>query len=213
MKVTSVNVAVPREVQWNGKSISTAIFKEPVHHRVRVRAHNLEGDRQADLSVHGGKDKAIYAYAAEHYARWKKELRREDLPWGMFGENLTVEGGLFEKEIFIGDHFRIGTAEVMAIQPRMPCFKLGIRFGTQRIVKQFAQSRRYGVYFRVTKGGEVCEGDTVKLLARNLHTVSIEDIGRLLLEKNHDISLIERAASVDLLPEHFREHFLSLLEQ
>ena len=213
MRVISVNVGIPREVRWEGERISTAIFKEPVHHRVAVRFHNLEADKQADLSVHGGRDKAVYAYASEYYALWKKELRRDDLPWGMFGENLTVEGGLFEKEIFVGDHFGCGSAELMAIQPRMPCYKLGIRFGTQRIVKQFAHSRRYGVYFRVIKEGEVGEGDSLTLLARNSHTVSIEDIGRLLLGDSRDISLLERAASIDLLPGNFREHFLSLLDE
>ncbi|HEV8537807.1 MAG TPA: MOSC domain-containing protein [Bacteroidota bacterium] len=212
MKLISVNVSLPKEVQWEEGTVSTAIFKEPVRHRVKVYRRNLEGDKQADQTVHGGPDKAIYAYASEHYDRWKKDLRRADLPWGMFGENLTISGGLFESEIFIGDRFAIGTAELMAIQPRMPCYKLGIRFGTQRIVKQFAQSRRYGVYFRVIKEGELGAGDPVKLLGRNLQTVSIQDVGRLLLEHNKDLSLIERAIGIDVLPEYFRNYFSSLLE-
>ncbi len=123
MKLFSVNVGLPREIQWRGKIATTGIFKEPVAGRVKVHRLNLEGDRQADLSVHGGLNKAVYAYPAEHYEFWKKELPGRELPWGIFGENFTVTGSL-ENEVQIGDRLRIGTAEFMVTQPRMPCYKL-----------------------------------------------------------------------------------------
>jgi MOSC domain-containing protein YiiM len=211
MTIISVNVGTPREVKWQRQTVLTSIFKEPVRHRVHVQSLNIEGDEQADPTVHGGKDKAIYTYAAEHYALWKKELRRDDLPWGMFGENLTVAGGLFEADIAIGDRFAIGSAEIMAIQPRLPCFKLGIRFGSQRMVKKFAVSMRYGVYFRVVKEGAIGTGDTMTLVAKSQYDLSILDLGRLLMNKTDDRSLIERAAKIEFLPSDMREYFRSLL--
>jgi MOSC domain-containing protein YiiM len=154
MQVISVNVGLPREVLWKGKVVSTGIFKEPVEGRVQVRSLNLDGDRQADLTVHGGVDKAVYAYPAEHYDYWRNQLPEMELPWGMFGENWTIEG-LSEDAVNIGDCFRIGSAEVIATQPRMPCYKLGIRFGRTDIVKRFLDSRLTGVYFSVVEEGEV----------------------------------------------------------
>jgi MOSC domain-containing protein YiiM len=194
-----------------GKSISTGIFKEPTGDTVHVTFTNLAGDRQADLTVHGGVDKAVYAYAAEHYSSWKRELGRNELPWGMFGENLTVEGGLYEDNVMIGDRYRIGTAEVVAVQPRLPCFKLGIRFGTQRIVKQFAKSGRFGVYFRVVLEGDVRAGDDVTKLTGTPEDVSIGDIGRLLTGQTQDHQLIQRASRSGILPERIRSHIASLL--
>jgi MOSC domain-containing protein YiiM len=212
LRILSVNVSQPRDVRWKGKIVSTGIFKEPVSGPVRVGQLNLEGDRQADLSVHGGPDKAVYAYAAEHYAQWKGELGGRELPWGMFGENLTIEGGLYEDDVFVGDRFRFGTAELLAVQPRLPCFKLGIRFGTQRILKRFAGSGRYGVYFRVAKEGALQVGDPVKKIAESERRVSIGDVGRLLLGISFDPALLEHAAAAEALPENIRLHFQSLLE-
>ena len=146
MKIVSVNVGRPRLVMRNDEQVSTGIFKEPVAGRVMLRTLNLDGDRQADLTVHGGPEKAVYLYPSEHYAFWKRELPDMDLPWGMFGENFTTEG-MFEGEINIGDSFRIGSAEVMVTQPRMPCYKLGIRFGRTDIIKRFLASERTGFYF------------------------------------------------------------------
>ena len=211
MRIISVNVSLPKDVKWRGKTVSTGIFKEPVPHRLMVKRLNIEGDLQADLTVHGGPDKALYAYAAEHYPAWQQELDGKDLPWGMFGENLTVEGGLFEDEVFVGDRFLIGTAEAVAVQPRLPCYKLGIRFGTQRIVKKFAQSGRFGVYFRVTKEGNVGVHDTVMKISESKHPVSIGHIGRLLLEQHHDPDLLERASELEVLPDNIRRYFQSLL--
>src|SRR5690349_3355803 len=128
MRILSVNVGMPREVEVDGQTVTTGIFKEPVAGRVAVRRHNLDGDRQADLTVHGGKDKAVYAYPSEHYDFWKQELPEMNLPFGMFGENLTTTG-LFEKEVHIGDTFKVGTAILQVTQPRLPCYKLAIKFG------------------------------------------------------------------------------------
>src|SRR5438105_6926388 len=178
MKLLSVNVGLPREVEWNGKIIRTSIFKAPVSGRVRVAKLNLEGDQQSDLSVHGGIDKAVYAYPSEHYPFWRNELPGADLPWGAFGENFTTEG-LLEETVHIGDRLRIASAEFVVTQPRMPCFKLGIRFGRSDIVKRFLQSGRSGFYFAVLREGEVTAGDSIELLARHEHGVTVTDVVNL----------------------------------
>src|SRR5215475_6227487 len=165
MKVVSVNVGLPRTVQWKGKAVSTGIFKAPVSGRVPLRSLNFDGDRQADLRVHGGPDKAVYVYPAEHYAYWHPELADMTLPWGMFGENLTTEG-LDEGALQIGDRFRVGSAEVVVTQPRLPCYKLGLKFGRDDIVKRFLASGRLGFYLRVVTEGEIAAGDEVLALER-----------------------------------------------
>src|SRR6266568_969087 len=152
MKILSVNVGMPKEVSWQGKLVTTGIFKEPVNAPVMLRTLNLDGDRQADLTVHGGVTKAVYAYPSEHYDYWRAELPDVDLPWAAFGENLTTEG-LFEKDLRIGDRFRIGSAELVVTQPRLPCYKLGIRFGRMDMLKRFLKSGRTGFYFAVTVEG------------------------------------------------------------
>src|SRR5712692_7109542 len=176
MKLVSVNVGVPREVQWKGGAVTSAIFKEPVARRVMLRSLNLEGDRQADLSVHGGPDKAVYAYPAEHYAFWRNELKRE-LPFGMFGENLTTEG-LLEDAVQIGDRLRIGSAELIVTQPRLPCYKLGMKFEADEMVKRFLASGRTGFYFSVAREGELGFGDRIELIARDANHVRVSDITR-----------------------------------
>ena len=150
MKIVSVNVGLPRPVSWRGRRIMTGIYKDPVEGRVRVRRTNLDGDRQADLSVHGGPEKAVYVYPSEHYPFWRRELELEDLPWGSFGENLTTEGW-WEDEVHLGDRFRAGTAEFIVTQPRMPCFKLAVKFDREDIVESFLESGRPGFYLAVTQ--------------------------------------------------------------
>src|ERR1700730_9505320 len=152
MKLISLNVALPRIVEYNGGPGATGIYKEPMQGPVMLRRLNLDGDRQSDLSVHGGVSKAVYAYPAEHYEFWRSELPDMEFPWGMFGENLTTEG-LLEDRVQIGDRFRIGEAEVMATEPRLPCFKLGVKFRRADIIKRFLLSRRTGVYFAVIQEG------------------------------------------------------------
>ena len=143
LKLLSVNVGMPREVDWHGRLVRTSIFKSPVFGPVRVATLNLQGDEQSDLTVHGGVHKAVYAYPSEHYPFWREEISGLDLPWGAFGENFTTEG-LLEEDVHIGDRFRVGSAEFIVTQPRMPCYKLGIRFGRPEIVKRFLQSGRSG---------------------------------------------------------------------
>lgn len=172
MQVISINVGLPREVEWRDQIVRTSIFKVPLTGRVRVDRLNIEGDRQSDLTVHGGVDKAVYVYPSEHYEFWRKELPDVDLPWGAFGENLTTSG-LSEGDVHIGDRFAIGSAEFVVTQPRMPCFKLTIRFGRADMIKRFYRSRRSGFYFAVAKDGEIGSGDDISLLSRDAGAITI----------------------------------------
>jgi MOSC domain-containing protein YiiM len=212
MKVVSVNVGLPREVPWKGQTVTTGIFKEPVEGRVMLRTLNLEGDRQADLSVHGGRSKAVYAYPAEHYRYWSRELPDLPLPWGMFGENVTTEG-LQEEELNIGDRLRIGAAEVMVTEPRMPCYKLGIRFGREDILKRFLASGRSGFYVAVLREGEVGAADTIQRIHQEPKSVTVSDVVRLYVSDRDNRELLRRAVEVEALPEGWREHFRRRLER
>ena len=205
MKLLSVCVGVPREVVWKGKPVMTGIFKQPVDGRVMMRSLNLDGDRQADLTVHGGVEKTIYAYPMEHYAYWQKELPDEDLPWGAFGENLTIEG-LSETTVNIGDRFRIGTAEVMVTQPRFPCFKLNLKFGRDDMAKRFLDSRLSGIYFSVVQEGEVGAGDAIELVSRDENNVTVADIVQIYV-RDASQDLIHRAIQVPALAADLRDHF------
>jgi MOSC domain-containing protein YiiM len=211
MKIVSLNVGRPRLVLRNAEPVSTGIFKEPVTGRVMMRTLNLDGDRQADLTVHGGPEKAVYVYPSEHYAFWKRELPDMDLPWGMFGENFTTEG-LNETETHIGDKFRIGAAEVMVTQPRMPCYKLGIRFGRTDIIKRFLVSERSGFYLSVLKEGEVGVGDEIELIEKNTSGVRVVDVTRLYSSEKENAGLMRRAIATEALPESWREYFHKRIE-
>jgi MOSC domain-containing protein YiiM len=212
MKILSVNIGLPKEVTWQGKVVTTGIFKEPVNAPVMMRTLNLEGDRQADLTVHGGVTKAIYAYPSEHYGYWRTELPGVDLPWGMFGENFTTEG-LLEEAVYIGDRFRIGGTEVMATEPRMPCYKLGIKFGRADVIKRFLASRRTGFYFAVVRGGMVGAGDPIELIGREQQKISVADITRLYAFEKNDLEGLRRAIGVDSLPESWKGYFRHRLEK
>lgn len=211
MKLISVNVGLPREVSWKGKTVTTGIFKTPVAGRVMVRSLNLDGDRQADLTVHGGLEKAVYAYPAEHYNYWRGELPGTDLGWGMFGENLTTVG-LLEDAVNIGDRFRIGTAELMVTQPRIPCYKLGIKFGRADMVKRFLASRLPGIYFSVLQEGELGTGDAIELVSRDENNVTVVDIIRL-YERQGNSELLRRAVEVKALAEGWRSYFQQQIEK
>lgn len=211
MQILSVNVGLPREVMWKGRTVTTGIYKSPVSGSVAVHILNLDGDRQADLSVHGGVDKAVYAYPAEHYPYWQNELPDIDLPWGIFGENLTTEG--LDEEVAIGDRFRIGTAEVRITQPRMPCYKLGVRFGREDMVKRFLQSGRNGFYFAVEREGAVEAGDRIEVLSRHPNRLRVADVALLYVEKQPDPALLQRATAHDGLPESWRAYFQKRLTQ
>ncbi|HME87732.1 MAG TPA: MOSC domain-containing protein [Chthoniobacterales bacterium] len=207
MKLLSVNVGRPREVEWRGKIVRTSIFKEPVPGRVRVTKLNVEGDQQSDLAVHGGINKAVYVYPSEYYAFWRKELPGADLPWGMFGENFTTEGSLDDQSVFIGDRFRVGSAEFVVTQPRMPCFKLGIRFGRPDIIKRFLHSGRAGFYLAVRKEGEVAAGDSIELLARDQSGITVAEIVNLYTADAANQDLLRRVSELSALPESWRNYF------
>jgi MOSC domain-containing protein YiiM len=203
MRVMSVNVGMPREVDRRGMKILTGIFKEPVASRLVVRRLNIEGDGQADLTVHGGPDKAVYAYPSEHYGPWRVQLGRELTP-GMFGENLTTEG-LLEDAVNIGDEFRVGTARMVVTQPRLPCFKLGIRFGDPGIVKSFVRAGKPGIYFAVMEEGEVAAGDPIERLAEDQNRITVTEMFRLVLDHNADPAELRRLLDVPSLAAVWRQ--------
>ena len=212
MKIISLNVGMPRIVEYNGEPVATGIFKEPVRGPVILRTLNLDGDRQADLSVHGGIRKAIYGYPAEHYEFWRRELPEMDLPYGMFGENFTTEG-LFEDKLNVGDRFRVGKAELMVTEPRLPCYKLGIKFGRVDIIKRFLQSRRTGFYFAVLKEGEVKAGDEIELVSRDENNITVSDITRLYAFEKEDRETLRRVVKLEALSESWREYFVNRLQK
>jgi MOSC domain-containing protein YiiM len=205
-KILSVNISLPKEIDFEGQKITTGIFKEPVDRGVILRTLNLDGDRQADLTVHGGPDKAVYAYPIEHYEYWNKVFPTIEMPNGMFGENFTTEG-LMEGEVRIGDVFRIGLSEVIATQPRMPCYKLGVKFGRMDVLRKFLASGRSGIYFKVSKEGEVRAGDTIEQIGKDTNRISISDIVRLYSSEKEDIESMRRAVKVQALPEGWKHHF------
>ena len=206
-KLVSVNVGVPRDVQWKRRTVTTGIYKEPVDGRVTVNTLNLEGDAQADLSVHGGPSKAVYAYPAEHYSYWRQELSDTELPWGIFGENLTTEG-LLEDTVRIGDRFSIGTTTLQVTEPRVPCYKLAVRFERVDIVRLFLASGRTGFFLRVLEEGFVQAGDEIDLLAQDPAEVTVADITRLhTQDKAANAELLRQAITVGALGETWREYF------
>jgi MOSC domain-containing protein YiiM len=207
MKIVSVNVGKPRDVVWKGMTVQTGIFKEPVDGPVAISKLNLAGDKQADLTVHGGSEKAVYAYPAEHYEYWRNKLPQVSFSWGKFGENLTTEG-LREDTLCIGDRLRVGSAVLMATQPRMPCYKLDLRFDRDDMIKRFLTSGRSGFYFSVIEPGEVTVGSKVEILSRDPHRVTVVDIVRLYLVQTRDPELLQRATNVSALPDNWKAQLL-----
>lgn len=212
MKLISVNIGLQRKVSWRGKTVTTGIFKEPIKGSVMLRTLNLDGDKQAALSVHGGVSKAVYAYPVQHYEFWKRELPNMKLPYGMFGENFTIEG-LREETVNIGDRFRLGAAEIMVTEPRMPCYKLGLKFGRTDMVKRFLVSRRTGFYFAVLQEGEVKAGDTIELLSRDGDGITVADITRLYAFERDDLTMLQRVVQVEALSDSWRGYFQHQIER
>jgi MOSC domain-containing protein YiiM len=206
MRVVAISVGRPQEVEWRGRRVQTSIFKTPVSRRVHVARDNVEGDQQSDLSVHGGPEKAVYVYPTEHYDFWRRELPEAELPWGAFGENFTTEG-LLEDEVWIGDRYRVGTTELVVTQPRMPCYKLGIRFDRPDMVKRFLQSRRSGFYLAVEREGEVGAGDAIERFARDETRLTVEDVVTLYAADSPNQPLLARASDHPSLPAAWREYF------
>jgi MOSC domain-containing protein YiiM len=211
VKLLSLNVARPRLAVYQGQTINTGIFKKPVSGRIALRILNLDGDRQADLTVHGGPYKAVYAYPSEHYEYWRRQLPGMDLTWGVFGENFTTEG-LSEDELHIGDRFRIGSSTLMVRQPRMPCYKLAARFQRDDIIERFLRSGRSGVYFSVEEEGEVGNGDSFELISQNQAGITIAEMNRLFVGEKYDHDLLRKAIATAPLPEAWREYFLPRLQ-
>ncbi len=210
MKLISVNVGLPREVAWRRRKVRTSIWKTAVDGRVRVKRLNLDGDQQSDLSVHGGPEKAVYAYPSEHYEYWGRELPGTELPWGAFGENFTTQG-LLEGEVRIGDRLRVGSAEFRVTQPRMPCYKLSVRFDQDDMVQRFLRSGRSGFYLAVLREGEVARGDSVEYADLSDHDVTVADIVELYGHDTDNQSLLRRAVELPALPESWREYFRTRL--
>ena len=209
MKLLSVNCGMPREVRWKGRPVTTAIYKEPVKGRVALRKLNLDGDRQADLRAHGGAFKAVYCYPSVHYDYWKTELQGRELPVGIFGENFTIEG-VVEDSVHIGDRFSIGSAEVVVTQPRLPCYKLGVRFESDDMVRRFLASRRTGFYVAVTHEGEVGSGDEVTPISRDPNSVPVPWITRLYVTKKYspeNIAELKQVVMIPALPDSWKEYF------
>ena len=193
--------------------ISTAIFKEPVEGPARVARLNLEGDGQADLTVHGGPTKAVYAYPSQHYDFWRDQLPGTELRWGAFGENLTIEG-LDEESVSIGDRFRVGTARLVVAEPRMPCFKLGLRFGDPKMIKRFLQSQRTGFYFGVEEEGHIEAGDTIELLEKNPESdLRVQEVTRLYTTDRDNRELLLKAIETAALPESWRGYFVHKVQK
>jgi MOSC domain-containing protein YiiM len=215
MRMVSLNVGMPREVTWHGKSVTTGIFKEPVAGRIALRKLNLDGDGQADLSVHGGADKAVYCYPVEHYGYWKKELPGRELPMGMFGENFTTEG-FKEDTVHLGDRFSLGSAEVVVTQPRLPCYKLGVRFGADDMVKRFLASGRTGFYVAVVREGEVGAGDEMAVIGRDANAVPVSEITRLYITKRYgtdELASLRRVMKVAAVPEDWKEYLRERMQK
>ncbi len=205
MKLISLNLALPRLTLYNGATINTGIFKQPVPGPVQLRTLNLDGDRQADLAVHGGPFKAVYAYPSEHYDFWRQELPGAQLPWGMFGENFTTEG-LAESDLHIGDRLQVGAAVIMVRQPRMPCYKLAAKFHRDDILARFLRSGRSGFYFSVEQEGTVAAGDSFEFLTRATQAISIAEMNRLFVEEKYNGDLLGKAIETPALPEDWRDY-------
>jgi len=206
MRLVSINVGQPRVVAWRGRSVQTSIWKHPVSGPVYARKLNLDGDRQADLRIHGGADKAVYVYPSEHYAYWSPELGGMELPWGAFGENFTTEG-LLEGDVQIGDQFTVGGAQFAVTQPRMPCFKLGIRFGRPALLKEFLQSGRTGFYLAVVREGMVAADDVIQRSKSENASLTVSDIVSLYRQDADNQDLLGRASELATLPESWRDFF------
>jgi len=206
MKVICVCCGSPREVDWHGHRVTTSIYKEPVQGRIGLRKLNLDGDRQSDLTVHGGEYKAVYCYPISHYDYWQVELPGRSLPMGSFGENFTVEG--LDESVHVGDTFEIGSAEVVVTQPRLPCYKLGIRFGMDDMVKRFLASGRTGFYLAVRREGQIGVDDEITLIGRDPESIPVSAITRLYIAKSYDaedLLLVDRALRLKALPESWKQ--------
>jgi MOSC domain-containing protein YiiM len=212
MKVISLNIGRTRTVNWKGKSVLTGIYKNPVPGPVELRESNFDGDGQADQSVHGGFDRAAYAYPVVHYEFWKAHYPETDFSWGMFGENLTVSGPL-EDAVRIGDRFCVGSAEVVVTQPRLPCIKLAMRTGHEDIVKRFLESSRTGFYLAVSRVGSVTRGDPFELVHEEQSSLTVLEAARLYLDRDANLESLSRIVAVPALSRGWRQQFMGRMKE
>lgn len=212
MRIVSVNAGLPREFVWRDRRVKTAIFKRPVAGPVKVHRHNLEGDAQADRSVHGGPDKAVYAYSASHYASWRDELDGQELEWGSFGENLTLDD-FDEHRIRVGDEFRAGTVRLVVTQPRLPCYKLDLRLGRDDMIQRMLENGRTGIYFGVLEEGELQQGDVLQRLRTRTEAVTAAEAVRLYTDRDVSVERLVRAIDTPHLSAGWRERFVRKLDR
>jgi MOSC domain-containing protein YiiM len=210
MKLLSVNVGSPQPFSYNGKEGMTSIFKSPVTGSRKVFYHNVEGDKQGDLTVHGGELKAVYSYDIAYYHYWKTVLQRDDWNYGLFGENLTTED-LKDDVVLIGNVYKIGSTYLRAIKPRFPCFKLNIRFGMDDMLQQFAKQKFYGTYYKIEQEGTIQAGDTIVLAEQSNHEVSIQQFVEAYLNKGADKNIVDQILAIEFLSEKKRKVFESYL--
>jgi len=214
--VRSVNVSLLKQVQHNSKTVATGIFKQPVAGRVVINSFNLAGDQQVDLVNHGGEHKAVYGFASDHYAFWQQTLTQDELHYGQFGENLTIDG-LHENIFCIGDQLQVGDSILEITQPRVPCFKLGIAFGREDMPRLFVENAATGIYFRVIETGSVASGDTVSLHQPHPARLSVQRLFKAYFDKSlteaEKLAVMQRALEIDALSVEWREKLESRLAQ
>lgn len=208
MKLLSLNIGKPQHFEYKGKQITTSIYKHPVNGKRNVSLHNIDGDAQSDLTNHGGKMKAVYAYDISNYQFWKDVIERHDWTYGLFGENLTTSG-LEDKNIFLGDIFKIGTVYFKAVQPRFPCYKLNIRFNREDMLPLFTQHQRNGTYFSVVQPGNIEAGDEIILAERSNFDVTIQQMVEAYYNKGTNKELLQKILAIDFLPERLLKAFRS----
>ena len=211
MQIISANIAQPTTIIWRGQEVLTGIYKYGVDTPIFLNTEDVDNDHVLDRRYHGGADKACYLYSADHYPFWKMKYPAQYWSWGMFGENLTVSG-LDESDIRIGDRFQIGGAVVQVSQPRQPCFKLGVRFGDQKVVDDFWNSPFPGVYVRVLQPGHVSKGDQIALLESNPESLSLSEVFSIFRSNRTDIDLIKKAIAEPFLAESCRKDIQKLLK-
>ena len=207
MKILSINISLPKKITFNKKILNTSIFKKPVNEKVNIKKAGIEGDKQADLKSHGGVNKAVYAYSYKHYKYWGELLKKDfSNDYGLIGENLTIDD-FDEKEFFIGDELQISDVILKITQPRIPCYKLGIKMNEKDFVNFFINYGHLGMYMKVIKSGFIEKGDSLKLIHRDKETMSIYEISKLIFDKNDNVEKMKKALQIDCLSEEIKTRF------
>ena len=211
-RLLSLNVGLPRDVAWRGKTVRTAIWKFPVGGRRMVRKLNIDGDGQADLAGHGGEQRAVFVYQMDSYEYWKRFLVRDDFSFGQFGENFTVEG-LADDEVCIGDRYRIGDAIFEVTQPRVTCYRVGIRMNEPRMPALLVAHHRPGFYFRVLQEGEVGTGDVIAKISDGPERITVAEVDALLYLPGHSREQLQRALRIPALSKGWQSSFQAMLKE